>query len=114
MFSSLLGLQHHLDAAIGLLLEHLVGLGRILEGKVVVDISNPLNETYTGLVTEGGPSGAERIRERVPSGARLVKAFNTTFAADFAEPVIAGDRVGRNDPCPCGSGKKYKHCHGAA
>ena len=22
------------------------------------------------------------------------------------------DRVGRNDPCPCGSGKKYKHCHG--
>ncbi|MBF0315774.1 MAG: preprotein translocase subunit SecA [Oligoflexia bacterium] len=24
-----------------------------------------------------------------------------------------GDKVGRNDPCPCGSGKKYKHCHGA-
>jgi preprotein translocase subunit SecA len=23
------------------------------------------------------------------------------------------DRVGRNDPCPCGSGKKYKRCHGA-
>ena len=22
-------------------------------------------------------------------------------------------RVGRNEPCPCGSGKKYKHCHGA-
>jgi preprotein translocase subunit SecA len=21
-------------------------------------------------------------------------------------------KVGRNDPCPCGSGKKYKHCHG--
>jgi preprotein translocase subunit SecA len=34
-----------------------------------------------------------------------------------AEPVIApvlndGPKVGRNDPCPCGSGKKYKHCHG--
>ena len=26
--------------------------------------------------------------------------------------VRAGDKVGRNDPCPCGSGKKYKHCHG--
>jgi preprotein translocase subunit SecA len=25
----------------------------------------------------------------------------------------AGDKVGRNDPCPCGSGKKYKKCHGA-
>ncbi|MGB7861092.1 MAG: SEC-C metal-binding domain-containing protein, partial [Acidimicrobiia bacterium] len=29
------------------------------------------------------------------------------------EPVTS-DKVGRNDPCPCGSGKKYKRCHGAA
>jgi preprotein translocase subunit SecA len=28
-------------------------------------------------------------------------------------PVHAGPRIGRNDPCPCGSGKKYKNCHGA-
>jgi preprotein translocase subunit SecA len=29
-------------------------------------------------------------------------------------PFIRGDRkVGRNEPCPCGSGKKFKHCHGA-
>ncbi|CAB0151001.1 Protein translocase subunit SecA [Pseudidiomarina piscicola] len=28
------------------------------------------------------------------------------------EPAQAGPRVGRNEPCPCGSGKKYKHCHG--
>ncbi len=27
--------------------------------------------------------------------------------------VMAGQKVGRNDPCPCGSGKKYKKCHGA-
>jgi preprotein translocase subunit SecA len=26
---------------------------------------------------------------------------------------VAGQKVGRNDPCPCGSGKKYKKCHGA-
>jgi preprotein translocase subunit SecA len=31
-----------------------------------------------------------------------------------ARPVQAGQKVGRNDPCPCGSGKKYKKCHGAA
>ena len=31
-----------------------------------------------------------------------------------AAPVVVGERVGRNDPCPCGSGKKYKHCHGRA
>ena len=29
-----------------------------------------------------------------------------------AQPVKVGEKVGRNDPCPCGSGKKYKHCHG--
>ena len=29
-----------------------------------------------------------------------------------AEPADAGPKIGRNDPCPCGSGKKYKHCHG--
>jgi preprotein translocase subunit SecA len=28
------------------------------------------------------------------------------------EPVRVGPKVGRNDPCPCGSGKKYKACHG--
>ena len=28
------------------------------------------------------------------------------------QPVKKGKKVGRNDPCPCGSGKKYKHCHG--
>jgi preprotein translocase subunit SecA len=32
--------------------------------------------------------------------------------ATVAQPVIKGDKVGRNDPCPCGSGKKYKKCHG--
>jgi preprotein translocase subunit SecA len=29
-----------------------------------------------------------------------------------ATPVVAAPRIGRNDPCPCGSGKKYKQCHG--
>lgn len=29
------------------------------------------------------------------------------------QPVVKDKKVGRNDPCPCGSGKKYKHCHGA-
>jgi ectoine hydroxylase-related dioxygenase (phytanoyl-CoA dioxygenase family) len=29
-----------------------------------------------------------------------------------ANDLLSRDKVGRNDPCPCGSGKKYKHCHG--
>jgi len=31
---------------------------------------------------------------------------------EAAEQAQAMAKVGRNDPCPCGSGKKYKHCHG--
>jgi preprotein translocase subunit SecA len=35
------------------------------------------------------------------------------FAADPQQPMVRdGIKVGRNDPCPCGSGKKYKQCHG--
>jgi preprotein translocase subunit SecA len=32
--------------------------------------------------------------------------------AGKSQPVKLGEKVGRNDPCPCGSGKKFKHCHG--
>jgi preprotein translocase subunit SecA len=40
---------------------------------------------------------------------RAASAANTPSKA----PVkAAGKKVGRNDPCPCGSGKKFKHCHG--
>jgi len=28
------------------------------------------------------------------------------------QPIVVGPKIGRNDPCPCGSGKKYKQCHG--
>ena len=33
-------------------------------------------------------------------------------AAVAQKPLPTGPKVGRNDPCPCGSGKKYKFCHG--
>jgi preprotein translocase subunit SecA len=33
--------------------------------------------------------------------------------AEHHQPFVrTDDKVGRNDPCPCGSGKKYKQCHG--
>jgi preprotein translocase subunit SecA len=35
-------------------------------------------------------------------------------AQEKLQQVIRRDKIGRNDPCPCGSGKKYKKCHGAA
>jgi preprotein translocase subunit SecA len=36
-----------------------------------------------------------------------------TGTAEAVQQVVRGEKVGRNDPCPCGSGKKYKKCHGA-
>jgi preprotein translocase subunit SecA len=33
--------------------------------------------------------------------------------ATAPQQAVAGAKVGRNDPCPCGSGKKYKKCHGS-
>jgi preprotein translocase subunit SecA len=38
---------------------------------------------------------------------------DSTSSSNKAQPVVKGAKIGRNDPCPCGSGKKYKKCHGA-
>jgi 8-hydroxy-5-deazaflavin:NADPH oxidoreductase len=65
-------------------------LGERLAGKVVVDISNPLNETFDGLATAPGTSAAEEVAEAAPAGARVVKAFNTTFAGTLVEGQVAG------------------------
>jgi preprotein translocase subunit SecA len=48
---------------------------------------------------QGGPDG-----QPFPTGGEAVKI----------QPIRRAEpKVGRNDPCPCGSGKKYKKCHGA-
>ena len=53
------------------------------------------------------------------SGPEEVEQFGAARAVQNGEteekkqaPIINKDKVGRNDPCPCGSGKKYKKCHG--
>jgi preprotein translocase subunit SecA len=38
--------------------------------------------------------------------------YDPSAAGVKQEPVKVGPKIGRNDPCPCGSGKKYKQCHG--
>ncbi len=43
----------------------------------------------------------------------VLSPSETETPADAPAPFVRhDDKVGRNDPCPCGSGKKYKHCHG--
>jgi preprotein translocase subunit SecA len=38
--------------------------------------------------------------------------FDPTATAVKQQPIVVGPKIGRNDPCPCGSGKKFKQCHG--
>src|SRR5919205_2209532 len=65
-------------------------LGDRLAGKVVVDFANPLNQTFDGLATEPGTSAAEEVAQSAPAGARVVKAFNTTFSGTLVEGQVAG------------------------
>jgi len=57
--------------------------------------------TSTG--TGGGQSKASDV---------VSEAAQAVEAQAKARPVRTGPKVGRNDPCPCGSGKKYKNCCG--
>lgn len=59
------------------------------------------------------PVAAERLLGPAPRGPAENVRTNRDDAP--AKPAAAGmDKVGRNDQCPCGSGKKFKRCHGAA
>ena len=60
--------------------------------KIVISISNPLNESYDALVTSPDTSAAEELQKLLPNS-KVIKAFNTTFAADFKSPVIDGRKT---------------------
>ena len=85
--------------------------------------------TLDGGVALAAPSVEVTIHTRQPSTTidalekefhqkkqrELAAAARSGGSADGSQPTQrrTGDKVGRNDPCPCGSGKKYKKCHGA-
>jgi len=68
-------------------------LGTKLAGKVVVDIANPLNSTYDGLATAPDSSSAEDLARAVVAGAKVVKAFNTTYAGTLIAGEVAGQKL---------------------
>jgi hypothetical protein len=65
-------------------------LGTKLAGKVVVDIANPLNSTFDGLATAPDSSSAEDLARAIASSAKVVKAFNTTYAGTLLVGQVAG------------------------
>jgi len=65
-------------------------LGTKLAGKVVVDIANPVNSTYNGLVTAPDSSSAEDVAKATAPGTEVVKAFNTTYAGTLLARQVAG------------------------
>jgi len=60
------------------------------------------------------PSVAREIERRQQRHQRDLQYQTGPAQAEAPKPVRAGAKVGRNEPCPCGSGKKYKKCHGAS
>ena len=86
------------------------------------------NEATKTLMTVKVQSGEQLEQAAEDMEARAEKIANVTYTAPTetgevqvmsgldaqGQPLAPGlfDRVGRNDPCPCGSGKKYKACHG--
>jgi len=57
---------------------------------------------------------AKQIEQRQRRAQQNLQFQAGPAQAEPPKPVRAGAKVGRNDPCPCGSGKKYKKCHGVA
>ncbi|MCW9698757.1 MULTISPECIES: preprotein translocase subunit SecA [unclassified Avibacterium] len=56
---------------------------------------------------------AERLQQEMAAREQAQMQYNTDDEQAEQTPLPPSDRkIGRNEPCPCGSGKKYKHCHG--
>ena len=79
----------------------------------------PERETEGSAVGVAAAVGGGRPMGRAPmvggrAAASDVSRLQTNRGRDGgpAQPAMAEDKVGRNDPCPCGSGRKYKKCHG--
>ena len=76
--------------------------------------SNKEVQMDTGLKpSEFDASKLKTGRTEVGSGRNDPNKFgHQTQQQQITQPIVKEKKVGRNDPCPCGSGKKYKQCHG--
>ena len=70
---------------------------------------------YSGGTAAAQPSALEQVAVAGGGAIAVDTAASQSIGGDVVETVVKDehDKVGRNDPCWCGSGKKYKKCHGA-
>jgi 8-hydroxy-5-deazaflavin:NADPH oxidoreductase len=72
--------------------------GDALDGKLIIDITNPVAPDLSGLVTPRGGSGAQEIAKGAPAGAHVVKAFNTIFGHVLARGERLDAFIAADDP----------------
>ena len=108
------------------LFENLLGVIRTEVSRVLMNV-----QIQSAAEAEQVADQLEDRAEQTTGGARMMHADSSELggmdedpeavalrlqevasANPAQRPIVNGHHVGRNDPCPCGSGKKYKHCHG--
>jgi preprotein translocase subunit SecA len=90
-----------------------------LFGQLLDSVKNEVTQVMMNVKIQSAEE-AEQAAQTLESQAESIS--NMTYTAPdesgapqttSPEPVLHQNKlVGRNEPCPCGSGKKYKHCHG--
>ena len=84
----------------------------LFKGNIPVQSSEEVKEARAPQKTDMSGMRAGRDDTSGLTGGQPNAQQGDTQTAQKVEPVRVARKVGRNEPCPCGSGKKYKHCHG--
>jgi len=79
---------------------------------MTVQVQSPSELDQAAEVMEQRAENIANVTYTAPTETGEVETTVDERTLSVQQKVAAGGRVGRNDPCPCGSGKKYKQCHG--
>lgn len=92
--------------------------------KIFVELLNQIRDESVSFAFKFFPQAPEEVQQRRRATPRMMESKQSTdniglssrpphtSAEGKVQTVRVENKVGRNDPCPCGSGKKYKQCHG--
>ncbi len=84
----------------------------LIKGTIPIEKEEDVTEASTPQKADYSNMQAGRENTKLITNPDAARAQPPDQQPDNLEPVRVGKKVGRNEPCPCGSGRKYKHCHG--